>query len=108
MTPDLPREGGREMGPGSLPVGGRGPMPSVEVHVTALEVLAAAASARSTEGAVEPIRGLLEGLPADELVRVCMALAIETAHVLTPAVERRRLLDRVTWARLERLWVWSS
>lgn len=75
------------------------------VHLIALDLLESAAMAGDVLTAVEAMRPDIEVMEREDLVRLAMALAVESGIKLTPlGVERVRLLDRIQHSRLEAQW----
>jgi hypothetical protein len=79
-------------------------MSNEDVHVVTYDVLDAAVSAGSILDAITAVRGDLEVLSREDLVRVAMALAVETTQKLIPPVDRPRFRDRLDRARLSVMW----
>lgn len=71
-----------------------------DVQLVAYDVIEAALVAGAAESAVEAMRLELEVLSREDLLRVAMAIAAEATLVLTPRVDRPRLLDRTQRRRL--------
>ena len=63
-------------------------------------MLEEALRAGTIEAAVEPMRLGLEVLSRDDVIRVAMAIAVESASVLTPTKERPRFSERLGQRRL--------
>ncbi|MBS45227.1 MAG: hypothetical protein CMH83_19060 [Nocardioides sp.] len=71
-----------------------------EVVLRAYEVIEAALDAGDHDSAVPRMRAELEVLDRESLLRVAMAIAGETALVLIPRKDRRRLQIRIQQRRL--------
>lgn len=75
-------------------------MKALDVYLVALDALEAALQAGELAAAVEAVRPDLEVLSREDLLRVAMAIAAESALVLTPKAERPRFRDRLQRRRL--------
>lgn len=88
---------------------GQRPEPHVvDAMLRAFDVLDSVLDAESLQAAADRARSDLEVLPPALLLRVAVAIAVESARNLQTEEDRRRLRRRVARARLEVMWAGSA
>jgi hypothetical protein len=77
---------------------------TLDLHLKAYDLMETALDASSVCDAIANVRADLEVLDRDTLLRVALAVTVESTWRLTPVVDRPRLRDRLQRARVRVLW----